>query len=118
MLITPCIVDDRSQPEGTVAPKQHIERKAEQAAIVVGLQALSYIATDEDLFGLFLDQAGTNAGDIRAQASDPIFLGFVLDFLLQEDRTVVGFAASQRMSPEDVLRARHNLPGGDTPNWT
>jgi len=87
-------------------------------AAVTGLQALSYIAEDSDLFGMFLDQAGTNAADIKAQASDPGFLGFVLDFLMQDDARVVGFASSAGMAPEAVAFARRALPGGDTPEWT
>lgn len=98
--------------------KAHTTPEGEQNASVVGLQALSFVAMDEDLFGALLDQAGTDAADVRARASDPVFLGFVLDFILQEDATVIAFAASQRISPEDVMRARMALPGGDIPHWT
>ncbi len=98
--------------------KAHTNPKGEQNASVIGLQALSFIAMDEDLFGALLNQAGTDAADIRARASDPVFLGFVLDFILQEDQTVIAFASSQRISPEDVMRARMDLPGGDIPHWT
>lgn len=87
-------------------------------AIVAGLQALSWIATDDDLFGAFLDQAGTDAAAVRARATDPAFLGFVLDFVLQEDARVIGFSGAQGMAPERVAQARRALPGGDTPEWT
>ncbi len=89
-----------------------------EQAIVTGLQALSHIAIDEDLFGAFLNQAGTDAADVRARAMDPEFLGFVLDFLMQDDARVIGFATTQAIPPEDVAVARRALPGGDTPEWT
>lgn len=87
-------------------------------ATVIGLQALSHIAADPDLFGMFLDQAGTNAVDVKAQATDPEFLGFVLDFLMQDDSRVIGFAGAIGIAPEDVAQVRHALPGGDVPEWT
>ncbi len=87
-------------------------------ASVIGLHALSFIAADQDMFGSLLDQAGTDAADIRARAGDPVFIGFVLDFLLQDDAAVIAFAGSQGMPPERVLLARRALPGGDTPEWT
>ena len=89
-----------------------------ETATVTGLQALSHIAADEDLFGAFLGQAGTDAADIRDRATDPEFLGFVLDFLLQDDERVLGFAGAQGMAPEQVAQARQALPGGDVPEWT
>ena len=87
-------------------------------AIVTGLQALSHLAADQDLFGTFLDQAGTDAADVKARATDPGFLGFVLDFILQDDSRVIAFAGSVAIAPEDVAQARYALPGGDTPVWT
>ena len=85
---------------------------------MIGLQALGYLASDDDLLGAFLDQAGTDAAEVRQRANDSVFLGFVLDFLLQDDDRVIGFAQGQNMAPEDVVRARHALPGGDVPEWT
>lgn len=104
------------QLEADVATKQHSMTRDQ--ATVTGLQALSHIAADEDLFGAFLDQAGTDAADVRGRAMDLEFLGFVLDFLMQDDARVTGFATAQGMPPEDVAMARRSLPGGDTPEWT
>jgi len=91
---------------------------APDRAALIGVQALSWIATDDDLLGLFMDQAGTDADDVRARATDPGFLGFVLDFILQDDARVIGFAGAQGMAPEDVAGVRRALPGGDVPEWT
>ncbi len=99
-----------------MATKQHTMTL--DRATVTGLQALSHIAADEDLFGAFLDQAGTDAGDVKSRATDPDFLGFVLDFLMQDDGRVIGFAATLGIPPEDVPMARRALPGGDVPEWT
>ena len=91
---------------------------APDRAVLVGIQALSWIATDDDLLGAFMDQAGTDADDVRARATDPGFLGFVLDFILQDDARVIAFADAQGMAPEDVAGVRRALPGGDVPEWT
>ncbi len=87
-------------------------------AALTGIRALTFLAEDEDLFGAFLGQAGTDADDVRARAADPGFLGFVLDFLLQDDAQVLAFARAAGMAPEEVALARRALPGGDTPEWT
>ena len=62
--------------------------------------------------------SGAAPGEIRARAADPEFLGFVLDFLLGADATVIAFAAAAGLRPEDVGRARAALPGGAEPAWT
>ena len=88
------------------------------AAQQIALEALAYVAADADLSGHFLAQAGADARDLRAAAADPAFLGFVLDFLLLDDATVLAFAGHSGRRPEDVAVARAHLPGGDLPNWT
>lgn len=87
-------------------------------AETLALNALLWIAADPERSGPFLAASGASAEDLRARAGDPEFLGFVLDFLLGADENVIGFAESAHCAPEDVLRARAGLPGGDLPNWT
>ena len=62
--------------------------------------------------------AGAAPGDLRSRAGDPEFLGFVLDFLLADEKSLVAFTASESVSPDAPMRARAALPGGDLPNWT
>ncbi|WP_171326262.1 DUF3572 domain-containing protein [Halovulum dunhuangense] len=87
-------------------------------AETLALGALGWIASDPDRAGAFLGASGASVEDLRDRAADPDFLGFVLDFLLMDEASVLAFAESLPCRPEDVMRARAGLPGGDLPNWT
>jgi hypothetical protein len=87
-------------------------------AEAMALEALGWLAADPERAGAFLDAAGASPGDLRERARDPAFLGFVLDHVLSEDAFVRAFAEEADHAPEDVLRARRALPGGDAPEWT
>lgn len=87
-------------------------------AETTALQALAWIAGDTDRVGAFLGASGLGADDLRQRASDPEFLGFVLDFLLADEATLLAFCEESALSPERPMRARLALPGGDLPHWT
>lgn len=89
-----------------------------ETAETLALQALGWLAAQDDLFGLFLGATGAQAADLRARASDPSFLGAVLDFVMQDDTWVIGFAHAASIAPSMVAQARAALPGGDLPHWT
>lgn len=89
-----------------------------EAAEQVALSALVWISADRDLSGAFLASTGAGADDLRARASDPEFLGFVLDFLLGDEAALVAFCEAERLAPDRPMRARAGLPGGDLPHWT
>lgn len=84
----------------------------------LALAALSWIAEAPERTGAFLAAAGAGPDALRARAREPEFLGFVLDFVLQEDAQVIEAAAAAGCRPEDLVRARAGLPGGDLPEWT
>ncbi|MEP5761656.1 MAG: DUF3572 domain-containing protein [Litoreibacter sp.] len=84
----------------------------------LALEALEWIASTDDLMGVFLGASGASAGDIRASAQDPTFLGSVLDFLLMDDDWVRQFCDAKRHDYQKPMIARQHLPGGDIPNWT
>ncbi len=86
-------------------------------AEMLAIQALSWLAADEEILGQFLNVTGAAPGDLRARAAEPEFLGFVLDFIMRDDETILGFCASVSAAPEAVQRARATL-GGGLPNWT
>lgn len=88
------------------------------AAELIGLRALGWIAAQPELAGRFLDTAGASADEMRERAADPEFLGFVLDFLLGDEAALLAFATDEKISPDRPLRARAALPGGALPNWT
>lgn len=85
---------------------------------MLAIQALGWIAADDELSGAFLGASGATADELRTRAADPEFLGFVLDFLLADEQALLGFCEATDTPPEAPLRARAALPGGDLPNWT
>ena len=89
-----------------------------ESAQILGLQALAFVAADEDLLLPFLAQSGLGAGELRDRAEDPDLLGAVVDFLLAEDARVLAFAAAAGIAPAEVPALRAALPGGDVPHWT
>lgn len=87
-------------------------------AEAVGLQALGFLASREDLFGGFLGATGASTADVRDQAQDPAFLGAVLDYLLQDDAWILSFAEETGLAPSILAQARQALPGGQITHWT
>lgn len=90
---------------------------ADQAE-TVGLQALTWLAGNDELLPVFLGATGASEADLRAQAAEPEFLGSVLDFLTMDDAWVVQFCDSEGLAYDLPLRARMSLPGGAQVNWT
>ena len=87
-------------------------------AEMLALQALGWIAAEEDFSGAFLGASGASSDELRQRASDPEFLGFVLDFLLSDEPALLAFCEATDTPPDAPMRARAALPGGDLPNWT
>ena len=48
---------------------------------------------------------------------DPEFLGFVLDFVLASDASVLDFAAHAGLRPEEPALARATLAGPAAADW-
>lgn len=88
------------------------------AAEAVAIQALGWIAASDDLMGTFMGATGASIDDVRAGASEPAFLGSVLDFLLMDDEWVRGFCDATSLDYQRPMIARQHLPGGDLPHWT
>ena len=90
----------------------------QEAAETVALQALGWMAGQEELFGQFLAATGAAATDVAAAAGRPDFLAAVLDFLLMEDGWVIAFCAEAGLAPGVPMQARAALPGGQGEHWT
>ena len=88
------------------------------AAETLGLQALGWLAGNEDLLPVFLGATGASETDLRARAAEPEFLGAVLDFLMMDDAWVVAFCDSISIPYEKIVMARAGLPGGAEVSWT
>jgi uncharacterized protein DUF3572 len=89
-------------------------KNAREAAEIVAIQALSFIAGDADRLGRFLSESGIGPETLRSAASDPQFLVSVLDFVLRDDATVEAFAKDSEHHPTTVAAARQALGG---PAW-
>ena len=87
-------------------------------AEALAARALAWMAGDHELIGRFLAASGAGPAELRAAAAEPGFLGFVLDYVLADEATLLAFAEADGVRPERVARARAALPGGDLPNWT
>jgi hypothetical protein len=88
------------------------------AAETVGVQALGWLAGNDELLPVFLGSTGASLDDLRAGAGEPAFLGSVLDFLMMDDAWVVAFCDATGMAYEAPMRARAALPGGGQVHWT
>ncbi|MGM0584287.1 MAG: DUF3572 domain-containing protein [Pseudomonadota bacterium] len=89
-----------------------------EQAEALAIAALGFLAQDREALGAFLDAAGAGPGDLRDRAREPDFLGFVLDFLLQDEPLLIAFCDAERRDYDAPMRARAALPGGDLPHWT
>lgn len=87
-------------------------------AEVIGLTALSWLVTNEELLPIFMGATGAGVEDLKQGANAPEFLGAVLDFLTMDDSWVMAFCDANAMGYEMPLQARQMLPGGGQVNWT
>jgi len=85
-----------------------------EAAEIVAIQALSFIAGDAERLGLFLAESGIGPETLRTAAADPQFLASVLDFVMRDDATVQAFASVSQLHPTNIAAARQAL--GDS-HW-
>ena len=91
---------------------------SQESAEVVGLQALGWMAGNEELLPVFLGATGASEADVRAGATQPAFLGALLDFIMMDDQWVKAFCDSVGLAYEQPMYARMLLPGGDQVHWT
>ncbi|MGR3782838.1 MAG: DUF3572 domain-containing protein [Albimonas sp.] len=89
-----------------------------EAAERVALGALGFLAARPEELGVFMAAGGLSPDELRARASEPEFLGFVLDYLLQDETLLIDFCQEQGLPFDRPMRARAALPGGEVPNWT
>ncbi|MEI4233816.1 DUF3572 domain-containing protein [Roseovarius sp. D22-M7] len=90
----------------------------QDSAETIALQALGWLAANDDLLPVFLGATGASEADLRARAAEPEFLGSVLDFLMMDDAWVVAFCEGQGLAFDIPMMARAALPGGAQVNWT
>lgn len=103
-------------------PKLNIRGKkvtyTQEAAEALAARALAWIAAQDDLLGVFMGASGLSEADLRRSAGDALVLAAVLDFLVMDDRWVIGFCADADLPTDAPMRARAALPGGGEMHWT
>ena len=89
-----------------------------ERAETVGVQAVAWLAGNDDLLPVFQGSTGAGAEEFRAGLSDPEFQGSVLDFLLMNDDWVISFCEAHGFPFDMPMMARAMLPGGEQVHWT
>ena len=89
-----------------------------QEANDIILKLLVFLSTDEERLERFLALSGLVPGDLRERHGDPVFQGFLLDYLFQDDPITSAFCSEIGISSEQLMRLRQKLPGGGEWNGT
>ncbi len=91
-------------------------RPTPEAAEMLAIQALGFIAEDPERMAGFLASTGIAAEDIRAAAGEPGFLAGVLEHMLGDESLLIAFAVSAGVDPAEVARARGALASREERN--
>ncbi len=89
-----------------------------EAAQVLALQALEWVLGQQELVGNFLSSTGAYPQDLAQMAGQPLFLGAVLDFLMEDDQRVIAFCTDFKHPLTIMQSARAALPGAQYMHWT
>ena len=90
----------------------------QSSAETLALRVISWLLEESDRTAGFLAATGATPGDVAQQASEPGFLGAVLDYLLTDDSLVTGFCDSVGLPYTAPMQARAHLPGFSQMHWT
>lgn len=90
----------------------------QESAETLALTTLGWLAGNDELLPVFMGASGLSEADLRARATDPEFLGAVLDFMLMDDAWVIQFCDETATPYAALAQARAALPGGEQVHWT
>lgn len=82
-----------------------------EAAEITALRALAWVVTDQDRATRFLTATGCDCQTLRHRAGEAEVLGAVLDFLLDDEASLLAFADEVDLPAQSVALARIALPG-------
>lgn len=77
----------------------------------IALQLIAFLASDDERMERFSSLSGMGLGDLKDGTENPVFLGFLLDYALQDEALILSFAENQQISPQSLAVARRQLPG-------
>jgi hypothetical protein len=84
---------------------------AREAAEMLAIQALGFIAAEPERLEAFLGATGLTLDRLRESATEPDFLAGVLEHMLADESLLLAFAESAAIDPAAVARARNALGG-------
>jgi hypothetical protein len=82
---------------------------ANDQAEALALSTLTYIVSDGERLGRFLEITGLRAETIRSAATSPGFLGAVMDYVAADEPLLLALAQSLDLKPERIMEARWAL---------
>jgi Protein of unknown function (DUF3572) len=85
---------------------------AREAAEMLAVQVLTFIAEDPERMSGFLAATGLEPGQIRTAAREEGFFAGVLEHMLGDESLLVAFADSAGIDPAEIARARAALGRG------
>ena len=86
---------------------------AREAAEMLAIQALSFIAEEPERLNGLLSATGLTLNRLRESANQPDFLAGVLEHMLADESLLLAFAESAAIDPAEIARTRRALGG----NW-
>lgn len=75
----------------------------------LALEALAWMATDDERLYPFLHATGVTPDTLRASASDPGFLAGILDYVMGDETTLLACAEALDTKPERIAAAWRRL---------
>ncbi len=87
-------------------------RPTAEAAELLAIQALAFIAEDAERLARFLGLTGIPVEQIRDAAREPGFLAGVLEHMLSDESLLIAFAVSTGIDPAGIASARRALGRG------
>jgi hypothetical protein len=86
-------------------------RATREAAEMLAVQALGFIAEEPQSLSRFLETSGISVDAIRIAAAEPGFLAGVLAYMLADENLLCAFADRAGLDPAEVARASTALGG-------
>jgi hypothetical protein len=87
-------------------------RATREAAEMLAIQALAFIAAEPETLNRFLGTTGIPLAKIRDAAAQPGFLAGVLEHMLGDESLLIAFAESAGIDPAEIARAHSALGKG------
>lgn len=75
----------------------------------IAIQALGFLAEDEERLSRFFELTGLAADNIRSQAKSRSFQSSLLGYLMSDETLLLVFCANSGLDPSIIAPARHAL---------